>query len=844
MKIDIFDVKEFIDLNHLQEVTSPILFQRGDVPHPNGLVSNEIFGVTTRSRKETYAYISLHGNFFHPHIYKAIRRMYRNIDKIVNGELYVKIDENGYLVPDEENGDTGIEFLYNNWEKINWDKPGSTSNGVGMRDERSNLMKNCKKNEIFMRYQIVIPAFYRDIKSGMSSGGETSDINNLYAKLIRLSTLIENQNMFDFQFHSTNYTIQSTIIDIYDYFKNKLEKKRGLIRKYLMGKNCDYCTRSVITAPTYHADRPEDIPCNFRYTSIPISQLCSLIYPFLVHYIKNFFEREIIDNKNAKILYNPSTDQVESVVTLDHPETYFSDKYIKKMLDTFVKDPESRFTKIEVPVEGNKKMYLAFSGKRMDASNTSELSGIVNRPMTWTDLLYIACEYITRDKHCLVTRYPLLDEFGVFISRIRVSSTERTVPMMINGHLYKWYPYVDLNAQSVQIANAFIDSLQFSNSYLPGIEGDYDGDQVTVKILFTQEANEECEAVMNRKSFFINASGSNIRKVGKEALQTFFVLTKDPYGIERELTNEEKDYFLKLEPTEITFTKLVSWFGNTVDITDDNKTKKFDKSKFNPTDTLTIKPGEYSLVKSDQPVKTTIGRLIFNKVLVEGLHFDNIYEYQNKVFKAGDYGAFDAGIANALKDEIISVEQMYQYIDTRDWLGLQLHGVITTSFTPGVLKVPNEVKALKKKLMSENKEALENGDERVMEQIEKQLLDATKEALKDDIGMDLYTSGARGSVNNHLKNIMLTRGAVKNTVTGKYDIIENSLMDGLSKKDIPAHSNMIVAGSYPKSVPFPADYKPCELLGSLFYRQSAAKILTIRIRFNDYRKGSLREILK
>lgn len=143
---------------------------------------------------------------------------------------------------------------------------------------------------------------------------------------------------------------------------------------------------------------------------------------------------------------------------------------------------------------------------------------------------------------------------------------------------------------------------------------------------------------------------------------------------------------------------------------------------------------------------------------------------------------------------------MYQYIDTRDWLGLQLHGVITTSFTPGVLKVPNEVKALKKKLMSENKEALENGDERVMEQIEKQLLNATKEALKDDIGMDLYTSGARGSVNNHLKNIMLTRGAVKNTVTGKYDIIENSLMDGLSKKDIPAHSNMIVAGSYPKSV--------------------------------------------
>ena len=81
MKIDLFDIKEFIDLNHLQEITSPILFQRGDIPHPNGLISNEIFGVTTKSRRETYAYIDLHGYFFNPDIYKAIRRMFRNIDK-------------------------------------------------------------------------------------------------------------------------------------------------------------------------------------------------------------------------------------------------------------------------------------------------------------------------------------------------------------------------------------------------------------------------------------------------------------------------------------------------------------------------------------------------------------------------------------------------------------------------------------------------------------------------------------------------------------------------------------------------------------------------------------------
>ena len=34
-------------------------------------------------------------------------------------------------------------------------------------------------------------------------------------------------------------------------------------------------------------------------------------------------------------------------------------------------------------------------------------------------------------------------------------------------------------------------------------------DQTTVKILFTQEANEECRRAMNSKAYFINASGKN-----------------------------------------------------------------------------------------------------------------------------------------------------------------------------------------------------------------------------------------------------------------------------------------------------------------------------------------------
>ena len=97
MKIELFDVAQFIDLNHLKEITSPILFQRGSVPDPDGLISNEIFGVDVRSRKGTFAYISLNGHFFHPHIYKTFKRFYRNIERIINGDFYYSIDKDGNM---------------------------------------------------------------------------------------------------------------------------------------------------------------------------------------------------------------------------------------------------------------------------------------------------------------------------------------------------------------------------------------------------------------------------------------------------------------------------------------------------------------------------------------------------------------------------------------------------------------------------------------------------------------------------------------------------------------------------------------------------------------------------
>lgn len=787
MKIEIFDTGLFIELNKLREVTSPVLFQRGDIPDPNGLISNDIFGISVRSRKETFAYINLNGYFFHPHVYKAFKRLWRNVERVVNGSEYYSIDKDGRLVKDE-NGETGIDFLYNNWERIKWERSLDASS---IRNERIDILTKSKKNEVFTKYQIVIPAFYRDIMENKKGGGNTDKLNPLYSKLIRMASLLKERNMFDFTLHSTIYNIQNLMVDIYDYFKDKLDGKGGLIRKYLMGKNVDYCTRTVITAPNFHYNRPEDMEVGMRYAGVQLPHALALTFPYVVQWLRNFFDNNMTEYKTGIPTYDVNTGEVTGLVKLKNPESYFNDKYIETMVNRYIKDPEYRFNPIEVPVEGPNKRYMIFTGKVLSPQN-EELTSISNRYLTVTDLLYVCASEICKDKHILVTRYPLLDSYGIFVARIHVTSTLKTEVVKLNSVIYKHYPHIELDCPPNKIGTRFIDSLQFSNSYLPGLDGDYDGDQTTSKIIWSQEANDECEKLMNKVSYFITPTGMNKRYIELEAIQTFFTMTKNPTDSDRMLSRETVEKFLALKSTDLTFEKLVDLFGTKLT----GKTT-IAKPKYNCTDKMVLEPHDYF---NNGKTETTLGRFIFNKILVEFCELQQFTGYVNYVLDDDGFGKFQSIVSKACSNEKIPIDTMYKYTDTRDWLGLQLHSVITTSFTPGVTKIPKEVQKLKDDLIKKYKKELDNGDYKVAENIEKELIAKTKEVLKDDIGMDLYVSGARGSIGNNMKNMLLMRGAVKNSVTGKYDISTAALNDGMDKRDIPLASNTIVEGAYPKTV--------------------------------------------
>ena len=120
MRVWLRDMERFVALNGLKEVTNSVSFERGMIPTSDGLFSTEIFGMSVTDRKSTYAYIDLKKHFLNPKAYITLKALNRNFEHLIYGTKNFRI-EDGVLVVDP-NGDTGIDFLYKNWDKINFKK--------------------------------------------------------------------------------------------------------------------------------------------------------------------------------------------------------------------------------------------------------------------------------------------------------------------------------------------------------------------------------------------------------------------------------------------------------------------------------------------------------------------------------------------------------------------------------------------------------------------------------------------------------------------------------------------------------------------------------------------------
>ena len=245
----LLDIEDFIKKNDVKEISNPIFFNQNKLPTSDGLLSNEIFGITKEERANRFGYIDLHGTFLHPLVYKVWSALDKNIKSIVHGIDNFVIDSNGQIKQDP-NGKTGIKFLKDNINKIKIRSTDSTK-----RDRVIEFL-NISKPLMFITKYPVIPAFYRDVNT---EGGKVGvgDINKYYNSIIIASkALAEAQDYGLSLSNSQAGRMQEMLLQVYNYFgagnpdaKGSgvgMPSKFGIIRRANLSKTTDYSSRLEI----------------------------------------------------------------------------------------------------------------------------------------------------------------------------------------------------------------------------------------------------------------------------------------------------------------------------------------------------------------------------------------------------------------------------------------------------------------------------------------------------------------------------------------------------------------------------------------------------------------------
>ena len=258
-----------------------------------------------------------------------------------------------------------------------------------------------------------------------------------------------------------------------------------------------------------------------------------------------------------------------------------------------------------------------------------------------------------------------------------------------------------------------------------------------------------------------------------------------------------KQRILSVDPNTLTKTFLEEMFA----AYHDRETNQFRQANFDPTSVIILKKNEYKYVKED--TDTTLGTLIFNRYVLERCGaIQHLGYWNNPLFKK-NLEKLNTLVNNLVIADKLTTTDLANYIDSRDRLGFWCAGFLSVSITPSLIRPMENVNKRKRELFQQYQKELNSSDpvEQIMtvNKIEKELMGMVRENLKNDSGYDLYASGD-GNLDNNYKTINVMRGAVYNGIKKRYDIVENSLMDGITKKDIPSFSNSVTAAAYPSAV--------------------------------------------
>ena len=280
--IKILDVNKFLKDQKAKGpvTTSQIFLGKSNNPHPDGLFSEELFGLDgSPEYKTSFSWIELNCPVIHPIMYDILyKRIEKKIEPLLAGDISCKFTPDGYLEEDPEGDIVGMQNLYDNrykWKfKTTEDVPGEISSD---RNKLVNVLQDNLKNDLFFLHRLlVIPPTYRSLVIMEDDTKRMDEINDLYQRIIMLSNQLSSVSgtLFDI----LCYKMQILIRDLNDYVRTKTAKKTGMIRSSMLGKRMDFSARAVISP---------DPTLAIGEVGLPFRIVCQLFEPHLLYGLVN-----------------------------------------------------------------------------------------------------------------------------------------------------------------------------------------------------------------------------------------------------------------------------------------------------------------------------------------------------------------------------------------------------------------------------------------------------------------------------------------------------------------------------------------------------------------------------
>lgn len=318
-------------------------------------------------------------------------------------------------------------------------------------------------------------------------------------------------------------------------------------------------------------------------------------------------------------------------------------------------------------------------------------------------------------------------------------------------------------------------------------------DTVSLRGVYTKEANEEAERLNHAKTMFLTQEGKTVRFMTNENTQTLYSLTIDPVSSSskdiqgKSLNTEEVNYLLNLKSDDITLELLKEFFAY----------RKNNKPKFDIKDTFILKKG---ILKNKEDIKTTVGKFIFNKFVIDTpsckfIDYINYPLHQKKIEKLENL------MAGYLLEDKINSEEYADFLNRMIWLGYSMTKFLTTSMSLNLVMPQKKVIERKEQLIEQNKEKLKQVDLNTITAMEDELLDIASKELKDDPSIQLYDSGSRGGFGNNYKQSSVMRGIIKPVdPSADWSFSSSSLVEGIPPEELYAYADIQTEAYYSRAV--------------------------------------------